>query len=57
MAEITFKKQLTAVLVIDRYNDFPSEGGKVWPRIRAMTEANGRVPHILGTQTVALSHS
>ena len=57
MAEMTFKKQLTAVLVIDRYNDFTSEEGKVLPRIRAMAEANGCVPHMLGAQTVALGHS
>ena len=43
---MTYSKQLTALLVVDPYNDFISEGGKVWPRIRAVAEANGCVPHI-----------
>lgn len=47
MAEMIFNKQLTALLLIDPYNDFISEGGKIWPRIRAVAEANGCVPHML----------
>jgi ureidoacrylate peracid hydrolase len=42
-----FDKGITALLVVDPYNDFISEGGKVWPRIRAVAEANGCVPHML----------
>jgi hypothetical protein len=30
--------------VIDPYNDFISEGGKVWDRLKAVAEANDRVP-------------
>jgi ureidoacrylate peracid hydrolase len=44
---VTYSKQLTALLVVDPYNDFISEGGKVWPLIRAVAEANGCVPHML----------
>jgi ureidoacrylate peracid hydrolase len=29
MANMTYDKQLTALLVIDPYNDFISDGGKV----------------------------
>src|SRR5215468_1425458 len=47
MAEVTYGKQLTALLVIDPYNDFISDGGKIWPRIRAVAEANNCVPHML----------
>jgi ureidoacrylate peracid hydrolase len=47
MAEMAFDKQLTALLLIDPYNDFISEGGKIWPRIRAVAEANGCIPHML----------
>jgi nicotinamidase-related amidase len=47
MVEMTFQKQLTALLVIDPYNDFISEGGKIWPRVRAVAEANGCVSHML----------
>jgi nicotinamidase-related amidase len=42
-----YEKQLTALLVIDPYNDFISEGGKVWERLKAIAEANGCVPHML----------
>jgi ureidoacrylate peracid hydrolase len=47
MATITYDKQITALLVIDPYNDFISEGGKVWNRIRSVAEANDCVPHML----------
>ena len=30
MANVTYEKEITALLVIDPYNDFISEGGKVW---------------------------
>ena len=29
MANVTYDKQFTALLVIDPYNDFISEGGKI----------------------------
>src|SRR6516164_3325483 len=47
MAQLTYDKQLTALLVIDPYNDFISEGGKVWDRLKAVAEANDCVPHML----------
>ena len=47
MAPMMDERQLTALLVIDPYNDFISEGGKVWPRIKAVAEANNCVPHML----------
>jgi hypothetical protein len=34
---------VTALLVIDPYNDFISESGKFWGRLKAVAEANGRV--------------
>ena len=37
----------TALLVIDPYNDFISEGGKIWPQIAAVAEANRCVEHML----------
>ena len=30
-----YDRDVTALLVIDPYNDFISEGGKVWDRLRA----------------------
>jgi ureidoacrylate peracid hydrolase len=47
MANVTYTKQLTALVVIDPYNDFISEGGKVWDRLKAVAEANRCVPHML----------
>jgi len=45
--QATYDKQLTALLVIDPYNDFISEGGKIWSRLKAVAEANSCVPHML----------
>src|ERR1700746_1107207 len=45
-AKVTFEKELTALLVIDPYNDFISEGGKVWDRLKGVAEANKCVPHM-----------
>lgn len=42
-----YDRDITALLVIDPYNDFISEGGKIWPRIKAVAEANGCVTHML----------
>jgi ureidoacrylate peracid hydrolase len=47
MDTATYDKELTAVLVIDPYNDFISEGGKLWDRVRGVAEANQCVPHML----------
>ena len=43
----TYDKGITALLVVDPYNDFISEGGKIWPHIKAVAEANNCVPHML----------
>jgi ureidoacrylate peracid hydrolase len=47
MANVTYDKQRTALLVIDPYNDFMSEGGKVWDRLKTVAEANDCVPHMV----------
>jgi ureidoacrylate peracid hydrolase len=47
MANLKFDKELTALLVIEPYNDFISEGGKIWNRLKAVTEANQCVPNML----------
>jgi nicotinamidase-related amidase len=44
---LTPDKRLTALLVIDPYNDFISEGGRIWNRLKAVAEANSCVPHML----------
>ncbi|WP_330253243.1 cysteine hydrolase [Nocardia sp. NBC_00565] len=47
MAKVTYDQESTALLVIDPYNDFISEGGKLWDRVRDVAEANNCVPHML----------
>ena len=36
MTEMKYDKEITALLVIDPYNDFISEGGKIWDRFRLL---------------------
>lgn len=47
MTRPTYHKDITALLVVDPYNDFISEGGKIWGRIRSVAEANNCVPYML----------
>ncbi len=47
MAALQFDKEITALLIIDPYNDFISEGGKVWDRLKAVAEANDCIRHML----------
>jgi ureidoacrylate peracid hydrolase len=47
MQNLTYDKEITALLVIDPYNDFISEGGKIWDRLKAVAEANQCVPNML----------
>jgi ureidoacrylate peracid hydrolase len=46
MPNLELQKEIAALLVIDPYNDFISEGGKLWPRIKNVAEANHCVPHM-----------
>jgi ureidoacrylate peracid hydrolase len=47
MTNLKFDKGNTALLVIDPYNDFISEGGKRWDSIKPVAEANDCVPNML----------
>jgi nicotinamidase-related amidase len=47
MSNLKFDKDITALLVIDPYNDFISEGGKFWDRLKHIAEANRCVPNML----------
>jgi ureidoacrylate peracid hydrolase len=47
MVNLKIDKEIAALLVIDPYNDFISEGGKVWDRLKGVAEANQCVPHML----------
>ncbi len=47
MAQLTYEPELTGVLIIDPYNDFISEGGKLWNRVKEIAESNNCVPNML----------
>ncbi|MBB3440909.1 isochorismatase family cysteine hydrolase [Rhizobium sp. BK379] len=53
MIDLSYERDITGLLVVDPYNDFISEGGKIWPRIQAVAEANNCVPHMLEVLTAA----
>jgi ureidoacrylate peracid hydrolase len=43
---VKYDNSLTGLLVIDPYNDFISEGGKVWDLLKGVADANGCIPHM-----------
>jgi ureidoacrylate peracid hydrolase len=43
---MTSDKDITGLLVIDPYNDFISEGGKVWDRLKGVAGANNCIRHM-----------
>jgi nicotinamidase-related amidase len=47
MEDPKYEREITALLVIDPYNDFISEGGKLWDRLKGVAEANRCVPHMM----------
>jgi nicotinamidase-related amidase len=53
MADVRYEKDITGLVVIDPYNDFISEGGKVWDRLKGVAEANECVPHMLDVLNAA----
>jgi nicotinamidase-related amidase len=46
MTEITYGKGSTALLLVDPYNDFLSEGGKLWPMLKAVAEEVGLLDNL-----------
>lgn len=51
MTKLELDKEITALLIIDPYNDFIFDGGKVWDRLKTVAEANHCVPHMLQVLT------
>ena len=47
MNKLAYEKENTGLIVIDPYNDFISEGGKIWDRVKGVAEANQCVPHMV----------
>ncbi|MEU1943090.1 isochorismatase family cysteine hydrolase [Streptomyces sp. NPDC020125] len=46
MAAETYDPRRTAVLLVDPYNDFLSEGGKVWPVVQGVAEKVGLLDNL-----------
>src|ERR1700753_2700559 len=55
MAAVTYSRDITGLVVIDPYNDFISEGGKVWDRLKGVIESNDCVNHM--AQVLAAARS
>jgi nicotinamidase-related amidase len=55
MTALSYDRHSTALLVIDPYNDFISDGGKVWDRLKGVADANQCVPNMLAVLTAARS--
>ena len=46
MTAQTYDKATTALLLIDPYNDFLSEGGKLWPRVKDVANEVGLLDNL-----------
>jgi nicotinamidase-related amidase len=55
MVDFTYRRDATGLVVVDPYNDFISEGGIVWPRVREVVEANQCVAHMIQLLNAARS--
>ena len=53
MSELNFEKESTALLVVDPYYDFISDGGKLWDRVKNVAEANNCVPNMLNVMNAS----
>lgn len=51
--EVTYLPEDTALLIIDPYNDFLSEGGKLWPQVREVAEEIGLLDHMRAVLSAA----
>ena len=46
MTQPTYHPARTGLLFVDPYNDFLSEGGKIWPRVKAIAEGVGLIANL-----------
>jgi len=53
MDTLAYDPKRTALLFIDPYNDFLSEGGKVWPAIQAIAREVGLLDNLRAIQSAA----
>ena len=43
---MSYDPSTTAILLVDPYNDFLSEGGKLWPRVKAVAQEVELLDHL-----------
>jgi len=41
-----YERRRTALLLVDPYNDFLSEGGKIWPMVKGVADEVGLLDHL-----------
>lgn len=46
MSQPSYARETTALLFVDPYNDFLSEGGKIWPRVQSVAEEVGLISNL-----------
>ena len=46
MSELHYEPSRTALLLVDPYNDFLSEGGKIWPMVKGVAGEVGLLDHL-----------
>src|SRR5262245_52773371 len=46
MAAIDYRQDATGLLLVDPYNDFLSEGGLLWPRLKEIAEELGLLDNL-----------
>ena len=46
MSEFHYEPSRTALLLVDPYNDFLSEGGKVWPMVKGVADEVRLLDHL-----------
>lgn len=46
MSENRYEPTRTALLLVDPYNDFLSDGGKIWPMVKGVAEEVGLLDHL-----------
>ncbi|MGP3961290.1 isochorismatase family cysteine hydrolase [Nonomuraea sp. 3N208] len=53
MVDTSYEISRTGVLLVDPYNDFLSEGGKIWPRLQEVAQRVGLLDHLRTVVTAA----
>jgi nicotinamidase-related amidase len=53
MSASEYRRESTALLFVDPYNDFLSEGGLVWPRIKDVADENGLLDNLRAIHAAA----